>query len=92
MQYLFLFHSNHGYTKAPQCYVINTLPVLVWYHKRPQRFLGPSQSTVQFKTRALLRWQSDRRVITHLYPFTGWERIVCFEFWSLPNKDMTEYL
>jgi len=28
MQYLLLFHCNYGYTNAPQCYVIRTLPVL----------------------------------------------------------------
>jgi hypothetical protein len=28
MQYLLLFHCHNGYTNAPQCYVIRTLPVL----------------------------------------------------------------
>jgi hypothetical protein len=27
-QYVMLFHSNNGYTKAPQYYVIRTLPIL----------------------------------------------------------------
>ena len=27
-QYVLLFHSNNGYTNAPHCYVIRTLPVL----------------------------------------------------------------
>ena len=29
MQYLMLFHCNHGCAKAPQCYVTRTLPVLL---------------------------------------------------------------
>jgi hypothetical protein len=29
MQYLMLFHCSNGCAKAPQCYVIGTLPVLL---------------------------------------------------------------
>ena len=29
-QYLLLFHGNSGYSKAPQCYVIRTLPIFMF--------------------------------------------------------------
>jgi len=29
MYCLLLFHCNNGYTSAPQCYVVRTLPVLL---------------------------------------------------------------
>jgi len=32
-QYLLLFHSNNGYANAPQCYVILTMPVLLFFIK-----------------------------------------------------------
>jgi hypothetical protein len=32
MLYLLLFHYNNGCTKAPQCYVIRTLTVLLYYN------------------------------------------------------------
>ena len=35
MQYLLLFHDKNGYVNAPQCYIIRTLPVLL-YSKRTE--------------------------------------------------------
>jgi len=32
---LLLFHCNNGCTKAPQCYVIRTLPVSFWIETAP---------------------------------------------------------
>jgi hypothetical protein len=29
MEYLLLFHCNNGWTNAPECFVIRTLPVLL---------------------------------------------------------------
>jgi hypothetical protein len=33
MKYLFLFHRNYGYTNAPQCYVMRTFPILLFFTK-----------------------------------------------------------
>jgi hypothetical protein len=35
--YLLLFHGNDGYSKAPQCYVIRTLPVLFLRVERKEK-------------------------------------------------------
>ena len=34
MKYLLLFHCNSCCTKAPRCYVIRTLPVLLWKYSK----------------------------------------------------------
>jgi len=31
MKYLSPFHCKNGYANAPLCYVIRTLPVLLWH-------------------------------------------------------------
>jgi hypothetical protein len=41
MQYLLILHKKSGYTKAPQCYVVRTLPVLFLVHYSSTNSLSP---------------------------------------------------
>ena len=43
-----LSHGNSGYAKAPECFVIRTLPVLITYTFNPTIFIGTTLRTILY--------------------------------------------